>query len=141
MNKKKITTLVAALPENLVKLEKEIAKITEQLKMVGGDISDNADWKILNEKLENLQKKFFHEREKFYLTKDKVEPEISITYRLLESGEEKKIKLTQWTADPEQGMISIVSPLGLALANKEVGEISEVWIKEKSYKVQIINIK
>jgi transcription elongation GreA/GreB family factor len=91
--------------------------------------------------LENLQKKFFNERKIFFLTKDKAEPEILITYQLLESGEERKIKLTRWTAEPDQGKISVASPLGLALVDKKIGEISEVQTKEKSYKIKIINIK
>ena len=139
--KEKIPALSVDLTEKLAKLKKEIEKVTEQLRMAGGDISENADWKILNEKLENLQKKFFDESEKLFLTKDKSEPENLITYRLLEGGEEKKIKLTQWTADPDQGRISTVSPLGLALMNKKVGEVSEVRTKEKTYKIQIISIK
>jgi transcription elongation GreA/GreB family factor len=139
--KKRMAILPTDLPERLAKLVKEIEKVSEQLRMVGGDISDNADWKILNEKLENLQKKFFNERKIFFLTKDKAEPEILITYQLLESGEERKIKLTRWTAEPDQGKISVASPLGLALVDKKIGEISEVQTKEKSYKIKIINIK
>jgi uncharacterized small protein (DUF1192 family) len=43
MNKEKIIDLSVALPERLAKLEKEIERVSEQLKMAGGDISDNAD--------------------------------------------------------------------------------------------------
>ncbi|CAG8453194.1 3888_t:CDS:2 [Ambispora gerdemannii] len=51
-----------------------------------------------------------------------------IIYRLLENGEEKTIKLTNGESDPDQGKISRVSPLGIALSEKKVGEIVEVKI-------------
>jgi transcription elongation GreA/GreB family factor len=91
--------------------------------------------------LENLHRRFFLLKEKLLLTKYRIKPEVSITYRLLESGEEKSIKLSQWATDPEQGRISMVSPLGLALVDKKVGEIGEVRTNRKVYKVQIIGIK
>jgi hypothetical protein len=41
--KKRMAILPTDLPERLAKLVKEIEKVSEQLRMVGGDISDNAD--------------------------------------------------------------------------------------------------
>jgi len=64
-----------------------------------------------------------------------------ITYRSLENGEEKTIRLTNWEADLDQGKISRISPLGMALADKKVGEITEVKINQKKYKIQILAIK
>ena len=110
-----------------------------------GDFSENNDWSILLEKSGNLYQKIALLKEKIIATeKNAKQGRISkiITYQLLENGEEKTIKLTnEWEADPFLDKISTLSPLGLALTNKEVGEIIEVKAVKKVYKVQIISIR
>ena len=64
-----------------------------------------------------------------------------ITYRLLETGMEKTIQLTNGETDPDQGKISRISPLGMALSNKKIGEIAEVKLGQKKYQIQILNIE
>jgi len=64
-----------------------------------------------------------------------------VTYRLLETGEEKIVQLTNGETDPDQGKISRVSTLGMALNNKKVGEIVEVKIGQKNYQVKILQIE
>jgi len=64
-----------------------------------------------------------------------------ITYRLLETGQEKTIQLTNGETDPDQGKISRVSPLGMALNEKKPGEITEVKVGQKKYQVQILRIE
>jgi transcription elongation GreA/GreB family factor len=64
-----------------------------------------------------------------------------ITYCLLETGEEKTVQLTSGEADPDQGKISRISPLGMALNNKKVGEIAEVKTSQKQYQIQILRIE
>jgi transcription elongation GreA/GreB family factor len=89
-----------------------------------------------------LQAQYFFLENKLFLVKNKTETKTLITYRLLANGEQKEVELTEeWVADPNQGRISVTSPLGLALVNKKEGEISEVRTKENSYKIQIISIK
>lgn len=144
MKKQEENQVYDSLLEKLSQLKKEMEDIRDKLKMarLDGDLSENADWKILNEKLESLQQQYFLFRGKLFIVKDRIEPEVLITFRLLETGEEKLVKLTdEWDADPTQGRISVTSPLGLALAKKEVGEITEVRTPERVYKIQIINIK
>jgi transcription elongation factor GreA len=144
MNKEKKIALSVSLSEKLLKLEEEMKMVREELKMakLDGDLSENADWSILNEKLENLHKQIFFLKEKLTLIQNKTLLEVSITYLLLETGEEKTVKLTEeWMADPTQGRISVTSPLGQVLMNKKDGEVSEVCTKENSYKIQIVNIK
>ena len=144
MKKQEENQVYDSLLGKLSQLKKEMEDIRDKLKMarLDGDLSENADWKILNEKLENLQQQDFLLREKLFILKDRVESEILITFQLLETGEEKVVKLTEeWDADPTQGRISVTSPLGLALAKKQVGEIAEVQTPERVYKIQIINIK
>ena len=60
---------------------------------------------------------------------------------LKENGEEKTIQLTSGEVDPDQGKISRASPLGMALNNQKVGEITEVTTSQKKYKIQILVIK
>ncbi|CAJ0749013.1 23663_t:CDS:10 [Entrophospora sp. SA101] len=111
--------------EKLRKLESEYSATKEKLKMYGldGDFSENADWVLLEEKKNKLQTKI--DLLKAKMTETNQEDEKIITYRLLATGEEKTIKVTNWEIDPFQGRISFTSPLGLALINKKVGEISE----------------
>ena len=65
-----------------------------------------------------------------------------ITYQLLTTKEKKTIELTtQEEIDPARGVISPTSPLGLALTNKEVGQIVEVKTPHKTYQIKILQIK
>ena len=128
------------LQEKLQKLERDYLSTREKLKMYGAkDCSENSDWLLLNEKLiicqaqiDLLKKKMLEMNEE----DDKI-----ITYCLLETGEEKTIQLTSGEADPDQGRISRLSPLGMALNNKKMGEITEVKTTQKKYKIQILVIK
>ncbi|CAJ0824570.1 22171_t:CDS:2 [Entrophospora sp. SA101] len=124
--------------EKLRKLESEYSATKEKLKMYGldGDFSENADWVLLEEKKNKLQTKI--DLLKAKMTETNQEDEKIITYRLLATGEEKTIKVTNWEIDPFQGRISFTSPLGLALINKKVGEISEVQTNQQNYKIQIL---
>ena len=69
------------------------------------------------------------------------EDDKTITYRLLETGEEKTIQLTNGETDANEGKISRTSPVGMALNNKVVGEIVEVQTSQKKYKIQILRIE
>ena len=68
--------------------------LQEKLKIYGldGDFSENADWLLLEEKKNNLQSKI--DLLKAKLAEVNQEEEKVITYRLLENGEEKSIKIT-----------------------------------------------
>ena len=128
------------LQEKLQKLERDYFSTREKLKMYGAkDCSENSDWLLLNEKLIIYQTQID-------LLKDKMvemnkEDDKIITYRLLETGEEKTVQLTNGETDPDQGKISRFSPLGKVLNNKKVGEITEVKTSQKKYKIQILVIK
>ena len=130
------------LQDELQRLETKLSLLLEKLKMatLDGDLSENADWKILNEEKEKLQERIFLLQEKKFFMKNNKDKKI--TFQLLETGEIKTVELTdEWNINPEQGKISINSPLGLALSEKEPGEISEVITKKNNFKIQIINIK
>jgi len=129
------------LQEKLRKLESDYSLTKEKLKIYGldGDFSENADWLLLEEKKNNLQSKI--DLLKAKLAEVNQEEEKVITYRLLENGEEKSIKITNWESDPARGKISPNSPLGMALINKKVGDTVEVKINQTKYQIQIIAIK
>lgn len=129
------------LQEKLRKLENDYSLTKEKLKIYGldGDFSENADWLLLEEKKNNLQTKI--DLLKAKMVEVNQEEEKVITYRLLATGEEKAIKITNWESDPAQGKISPTSPLGMALTNKKVGDTAEVKINQTKYQIQIIAIK
>ncbi|CAJ0865784.1 13940_t:CDS:2 [Entrophospora sp. SA101] len=135
MEKKKNREGYLILQEKLRKLESDYLLTKEKLKIYGldGDFSENADWVLLEEKKNNLQNKI--DSLKVKMAEVNQEEEKVITYRLLATGEEKAIKITNWESDPAQGKISPVSPLGMALVNKKVGEITEDLPKNSPEKV------
>ena len=142
MTKQQTKEIQATWQKRLTELEQEMTIIKDKLKMaqLDGDLSENADWKILNEKLESLRGQIFAWKRQYFLW-DKTQVDRLINYRVLATGEEKTVTLTsEWQSDPSQGKISLTSPLGLTLLNKKVGEISEVRTKEQVYQIQIISI-
>lgn len=133
--------------EELEQTKSLFSENLEKLKMarLDGDISESADLWALEEKNIILQERIILLKEKIVRMKENKNIESSkiITYQLLETGEKRTIQLTERWEDPDhdQSKISSASPLGLALLNKKEGEISEVRVEEKKYKVQILNIK
>jgi len=138
MKKKKNLEEHNDLHERLRKLENVFSSTVEKLKIYGyKDSSENSDWVALNEKLAICWSQINSLKVK--LAKNNQESDKIITYRLLKTGEEKTIQLTDGEVDPDQGKISATSPLGAALNDKKVGEISEVKANPP-YKVKIISI-
>lgn len=135
------------LQKKIEELEQIKSSVLEKLKMarLDGDISESADLWVLEEKNIILQEQIILLKGKIVRMKENKNIENSkiITYQLLETGEKRTIQLTERWEDPDhdQSKISSASPLGLALLNKKEGEISEVRIEEKKYKVRILNIK
>ena len=128
------------LQEKLQKLENDCLATKEKLKMYGyKDSSENADWAALNEKLIIYQSQI--DLLKTKMAEMSREGDKVVTYRLLETGEEKIVQLTNGETDPDQGKISRVSPLGMALNEKKTGEITEVKVGQTKYQVQILRIE
>ncbi|CAG8730098.1 10666_t:CDS:2 [Ambispora leptoticha] len=63
------------------------------------------------------------------------EDDKTITYQIQETGEKRTIQLTNGETDPDQGKISRISPLGMALSNKNLGEIAE-----QNYIIKVENL-
>jgi transcription elongation factor GreA len=138
--KKKNQESYAVLQEKLRKLENDYFSTKEKLKLYGAkDCSENSDWLLLNESLLIYQTQIDWLKAKMDAVSQ--EEDKIITYRLLETGEEKTVQLTSGETDPDQGKISRASPLGMALNNKGIGEIIEVKTSRKKYKIQILVIK
>lgn len=128
------------LQEKLRELERNYFSTKERLKIYGAkDSSENSDWILLNENLLIYQTQIDWLKAKIVAISQ--EDDKIITYRLLETGEEKTIQLTSGETDPDQGKISRVSPVGMALNDKKLGEIAEVKTSQKKYQVKILNIE
>src|SRR6185436_14673775 len=121
--KRKSQESYVALQEKLQKLEGDYFSAKEKLKLYGAkDSSENSDWILLNENLVIYQTQI--DWLKVRMAAVSREDDKIITYCLLETGEEITVQLTSGEADPDQGKISRISPLGIALNNKKVGEIA-----------------
>jgi transcription elongation factor GreA len=126
--------------QKLLQLERQSKLLLEELKMarLDGDFSENGDLTENWKKIETLQ------RQILFISRNikTVEKNEFITYRILETEKEKTVELVnKLEINHEQNKISRVSPLGLILATKKVGEIGEVKAPKGSYKVKIINKK
>jgi transcription elongation factor GreA len=142
MSKSEKNRAYEILSKRLLELEKKIEVIRSKLKMarLDGDYKENADQQILEKENDWLQEQINLLKVKKVATKEIISK--VITYRLLETGEEITVELNNWREpDHSRGYVSFFSPLGLALMNKKIGEISEVNAEKKNYKIQIISIK
>jgi transcription elongation factor GreA len=126
--KKKLQSELDALEEELhFKLPKEIQKAREF-----GDLRENAEYKAAMERQSIVQARIMQVRrrlgevESIDLSKiptDKVAYGSRVVLFDLEKEEKIKYKLvTSEESDPENGLISTVSPIGQALLGKEEGD-------------------
>jgi transcription elongation factor GreA len=131
--KKKLQAELDALEEELhFKLPKEIQKAREF-----GDLRENAEYKAAMERQSIVQARIMQVRhrlgevESIDLSKiptDRVAYGSRVVLFDLEKEEKVKYKLvTSEESDPENGLISTVSPIGQALMGKEEGD--EVRVK------------
>ena len=138
--KKKNREGYAVLQEKLKKLESAYSATKERLKTYGyKDSSENADWTALNEKLITYQSQIDWLKNK--MVEMNREDDQTITYQIQETGEERTIRLTNGETDPDKGKISRISPLGMALNNKKLGEVVEVEVGKEKYQIKILRIE
>ncbi|RHZ37342.1 GreA/GreB family elongation factor [endosymbiont GvMRE of Glomus versiforme] len=151
MNKNKITPeSYSLLQKELVDLEKTIKKTAEELGLSGfdSDLTENGDFTSLWEKLKEKKSKY---QEKFFLlenaeicqktnNKSLIGLGSIVTYKILNTGEEKTVEITDAIeADPPQ-KISMYSPHGESLLGKKVGDIINNQGKDK-HQIKILAIK
>lgn len=151
MKKNKITPeSYSLLQKEVVDLERTRREIAEKLGLAGfdSDLSENGDFWALLEKLEKTTKKISEknsllERADICQKNDNkslVGLGSIVTYKILNTGEEKTVEITDTVeANPPQ-KISLYSPLGESLSGKKVGDIFDKPGKNKS-QTQILAIK
>lgn len=117
-----------------------------------GDLRENSEYKAAREeqaKLSNLSTRLQNdiERAKVFdpLTANtkKVGFGTRVTIENLtdQKGQEVYTILGPWESDPENGIISYLSPLGRELFNKKVGETVEVNIMDQNKKYKVLSIE
>jgi len=131
--KKKLQDELESLEQELhFKLPKEIQRAREW-----GDLRENAEYKAAMERQSMVQARIMHVRNRLFeveaidLTKIPTDSAAyGSTLILFDVEREEKIKyklVTSEESDPENGLISTVSPIGQALMGKEEGD--EVKVK------------
>lgn len=148
------------IKKKLSDLEKQSKLIADKLTYarLDGDLSENADWIVLRENLENTHDKINRIR-KILENSDVVEKSENsdkvvqvgsiIKYLIInndgvEVNKELEIEITsEMDSDPFVGKVSYLSPLGSALLNKEIGEVVEINNSNvlNKYKVRILKIR
>ncbi|WNE41842.1 MAG: Transcription elongation factor GreA [Mycoplasmataceae bacterium] len=161
MNKNVITKEgYQLIKKRLSDLEKQSKLIADRLTYarLDGDLSENADWIVLRENLENTHDKINRIR-KILENSDVVERNENsekivqvgsvVNYLIIDNSgtstnKELEIEITsEMDSDPFVGKVSYLSPLGSSLINKEVGEEVEVNNSNvlKRYKIRILKIR
>lgn len=147
------------IKKRLSELEKNSKVIADKLSYarLDGDLSENADWIILRENLENAQDKINKMRSLLenseIISKNEEDAEFiqvgsNVTYAILKNDgtlEEttSEIEITsEMDSDPFVNKVSNQSPFGSSLIGKEVGAIVEVVSPKasNSYKVKVLKV-
>lgn len=133
------------LKKKITHLEKIRQETTEKLNLNRGDLSENADFTVLDEKNQNLLREI--EECKNFLEIAEVREKNSnnyfinlgsiVTYLWLNKQEKLTVELTDDVlAEPPQ-KVSVNSPFGEVLLGKKVGDI----IQQGKNKYQILDVK
>lgn len=141
------------LEEDLKKLEKELRiDLPKELRTAAahGDFRENAEYHAAKERQTFLQARVAHLHTRINalasikldsLPRDKVAFGSKVFLEDLNTGEEIVYELvTPEEVDPRNGKISIASPIGKALLNKEVGDEAAIQLPtgKKEYSVNKI---
>lgn len=139
------------LEEELKKLDKELrVDLPKELRKAAahGDFKENAEYHAAKERQTFLQARVAHLHARINalvsikldsLPKDMVAFGSKVFLEDLNTGEEIMYELvTPEEVDPRNGKISIASPIGRALLNKEIGDAIEIQLPtgKKEYEVK-----
>src|SRR3972149_7163136 len=139
------------LEEELKKLERELRiELPKELRKAAahGDFRENAEYHAAKERQTFLQARVAHLHARINalvsikldsLPKDMVAFGSKVFLEDLNTGEELMYELvTPEEVDPRNGKISIASPIGRALLNKEIGDAIEIQLPtgKKEYEVK-----
>ncbi len=117
-----------------------------------GDLSENAEYhtakekqRVIDSKLSQLQKIFSNcdiVDIKSIVNKDTVRFGATVTYMNLETEKVAKIKImSEYESDPNNGIISIKTPIAKALLGKRMGDCCELRMGENTSELEIENIE
>ena len=134
-----------SLQMKLQQLEKKRSLLVEELRLsaIEGDLSESFDWTVNILQVEKLGKEILLLKQKIVAANQNFSPSKIVTYQLLETKQNKTVQLTNFLLEERENnpfqkkvslqQVSFASPLGLALADKKIGEIGKVETKKKSY--------
>jgi transcription elongation factor GreA len=137
--------------EELKNLRDEIAQEIGRARAFG-DISENAEYDAAKDK-QGMNERRIHDLENQLavaqimgahevLPTDKVLVGITVTIEDVSDGEVSEYTMVSpLEADPDQGRISIQSPLGQALLGRAVGDIAELKVPRGAIKYKITRIE
>ena len=116
-----------------------------------GDLKENAEYKAAKEKQAQLNNQVSHLQDDLNravvfdpttITTSRVSFGTTVTLKNLESGEtEKYTILGPWESDPENGIISYMSPFGIAVLNAKEGETLNPTINDTKYSYEVVSIE
>ncbi|WNE41674.1 MAG: Transcription elongation factor GreA [Mycoplasmataceae bacterium] len=162
MNNTKLTEAVLItengyqlLKNKLIDLEKQSKIVSDKLKYarIDGDLSENAEWKVLRENLEITHDKIIKirkdlENSNIIQGNDNNNNSIRIgnkvLYSIVGKDESLEVEITsEIEANPFINKISYLSPLGSSLMNKGVGEVIEIKNSRNlnNYQIKVIEVK
>ena len=136
--------------KSIKELEKQISKLKKDYELLlnelplfasNGDFSENADWILTNERKEILSKNIIQKEIQLTNLKNNNVKKQQITYKILETGEEKTFILTDGEIDPLKKIISFESPLGKILNQYEKGNVINSAFFPSERKKNICNIE
>lgn len=132
------------IQQKILQLEEISSSILEKIKMVRLDVDASEDGNLisLEGKWGFLQRQIFWLKEKLTAINRNETKRKLITYQLFKSKKKETVELVSGgEINPKQNKISSQSYLGLVLTQKKVGEVGEIKIKQKKYKIKILSIE
>lgn len=115
-----------------------------------GDLSENAEYKAAKERQDLLNSNAARMKEDLdkatIVRPDEVDTKSvsfgnKVTLRSADDTVEEYVLLGPWESDPEEGVISYLSPLGRELLNSKMGDKLEFSINERKYQYSVEGIE
>jgi len=130
--------------------EKEINKVALADAKAKGDLKENAEYHAAKERrdyLEHTLSKLQEELNRAVIFDPTTSTTALVSFATVvtltdntNGKEEKYTILGPWESDPENGVISYMSPFGIAIMDKKVGETAQFTINEHKYDFTVKNI-
>ncbi len=131
--------------------EKEINKVALADAKAKGDLKENAEYHAAKERrdyLEHTLQKLQEELNRAVIFDPTTSTTALVSFATVvtltdnTTGKDEKLTiLGPWESDPENGIISYMSPFGIAIMDKKVGEVAQFTINEHKYDYTVKNIE